>query len=88
MKSEQKRTKIVSFRVTAEEYDELERYRVARGVQNISDYARAVTFALPIDGQGSFRHQHPLTTEIHIIHCKIEELEREVKRLAEAVNQS
>ena len=81
-----KRTKIVSFRVTDEEYQQLDRSRMARGARSISEYARAVTFQDLADNSPPGNHRDPLTAEIQAMSGRMDVLQRELKLLRKTVN--
>ncbi len=70
-----RRTKIISFRVSQEEYEQLVRISIESGAQRVSDWARAATFAHSGD---------PLLTA-GTLQTKVEKLDREVRRLSELI---
>ena len=79
-----KRTRIVSFRVTDDEYDELQKICEAQGAQSISDYTRCL--ALPLE-HSSHHHVSLLAAQVHDLDSRVEEISRELKRLAAKAEQ-
>ncbi len=72
------RTKIISFRVSQEEYEHLVRISAESGAQRVSDWARAAAFAHSGD---------PALMECDL-QTRVEGLHREVQRLSELIDNS
>lgn len=70
-----RRTRMVSFRLSESEYEELRNLCVAHGARSLSDFARFVVCRVVGAKTGT-----PLDT--------LEELNREVKRLAELIERT
>jgi hypothetical protein len=73
-----RRTKIISFRVSEEEYGHLLRVSSESGAHSVSDWARAATFAQ--SGNPSL-----MAGNSHQLQARVEELHREVLRLSELI---
>ncbi len=73
-----RRTKIISFRVSEEEYGHLVRVSSESGAHSVSDWAREA--ALAQSGNPA-----PRTGNSHFLQARVEELHREVLRLSELV---
>jgi hypothetical protein len=72
-----KRTRMVSFRVSPEEYEELLATSMAHGARSVSDFARFVTLQRSSDGDGREWAQ----AELKELHGRVNELDSELKRL-------
>ena len=73
---------MVNFRLSEEEYERLRSVCVSSGARSVSDFARKAVFRLAgLDEAPT----EPLGTWAREIGGKVEELDREVKRLAQLV---
>ena len=81
-----RRSRIVSFRLSQEEYEALKDTSIAQGARSISGFARtaACSFTVLRDGLP----EQPVETTIRRLHRKVEQLDREVRRLAQLVELS
>lgn len=59
-----RRTRIISFRVSEEEYEHLKSLCITRQARSVSDFARAVTLG-ESEGSGSDREMQDALTDIH-----------------------
>ena len=90
-----RRSKMVSFRLSEQEYQDLLMLCEQRGSRSISDLARDAVFNLlvaghvPVSGNGHFNgngHVHDgsvIEGKVLALDGRMQELDREVKRLAE-----
>ena len=78
-----RRTRIVNFRLSEDEYGYLKTLCLSRGARSISDYARA-TICQEIESQASGAEAR-LSATVQRVDEKVEELEREVKRLKDLI---
>jgi hypothetical protein len=76
----------VSFRLSQEEYEALMNTSIAQGARSISGFARAAacSFSALRDGLP----EQAVETTIRSLHRKVEQLDREVRRLAHLVELS
>lgn len=72
----QRRTKVVSFRVSAEEYGHLMRISSESGAHSLSDWAR---------GAALLQSGAPPASNAYGLRARVEELHREVLRLSDLV---
>ena len=81
-----RRSRIVSFRLSQEEYEAVKDTSIAQGARSISGFARAATcsFSALRDGLPEQAGE----TTIRTLHRKVEQLDREVRRLAHLVELS
>jgi hypothetical protein len=77
-----RRTRTVSFRLSQEEYDVMQERCISEGARSISDFARTLACRC---AQGGPQLRHDLETEakLYQLHERIEELERELRRVAQ-----
>ena len=79
-----RRTRVVSFRLSEDEYQDLMSLSVAQGSRSLSDFARLATFSQfasnPTNGQGD--------STVQQICRKLGALDREVKRLAQLLDEA
>ncbi len=75
-----RRTRIVSFRLSEEEYEALMRYCVAHGARSISDYARIVA-CRPPDHMESSAAARKSERSIRQLRNRVEELDRVIRQL-------
>ena len=78
-----RRTRMVNFRLSEEEYEYLKRMCLSEGARSISDLARAI-LCRNVSAQGALVHE-PLNARVHELGGKVEELDRVVRRLATLV---
>jgi hypothetical protein len=78
-----RRTRIVNFRLSEDEYDYLKTLCLSRGARSISEYARA-TICHEIDTQVSAPDAR-LDATVRRVDERVEELEREVRRLRDLI---
>lgn len=88
-----RRSKMVSFRLSDEEYRDLLMLCEQRGSRSISDLARDAVFNLLISGHGHPKvnghgHAHAadgsiIEHKVHVLDGRMQELDREVRRLAD-----
>lgn len=76
-----RRTRIVSFRVSEEEYQDLVSLCLTRQARSISDFARLVTLG-QFEVNGS---EAKAESALQQIHRKLGAIDREVRRLAELI---
>jgi hypothetical protein len=75
-----RKTRMVSFRVSEEEYEFLRQHSLTRGARSVSDYARAALFGTVVDGDAS-GSAVALADRMHRLDTEMRELNYEVKRL-------
>lgn len=73
-----RRTRMVNFRLSEEEYKELKNTCLANGARSVSDFARLAVYRM-VDGGGLSQR---LEWTVRDLTGKVEELDREVKRLS------
>jgi len=78
----ERRTRTVSFRLSEEEYKELKDMCIAHGIRSMSDLARLTT-RWWIDGGVS--PNESLVATVRHLWARLQELDSEVKRLADGV---
>ena len=78
-----RRTRIVSFRISEEEYPDLVNLCVMRQARSVSDFARFATFS---QFEVNASKRKPETT-LREVYRRIGALDREVKRLTELLEQ-
>jgi len=87
-----RRSKMVSFRLSEQEYQDLLMLCEQRGSRSISDLARDAVFNLllsgrpagSVNGHGGAAHADGSVIEhkVHVLDGRMQELDREVRRLA------
>ena len=84
----QRRSKMISFRISEDEYHHLVGLCVSHGVRSLSDLARDAIHALlrPANPQLSGRGFHPTEAEFSDLHGRLITLDGEVKRLTSLVD--
>ena len=88
-----RRSKMVSFRLSEQEYQDLLILCEQRGSRSISDLARDAVFSLFASGNGrgdgSVRGADGsvIESKVHALDGRMRELDREVKRLADLVTE-
>jgi hypothetical protein len=80
------RLRIVSFRLSQEEYEALESTCIAAGARSISDFARSAACSLSLQGNGLL--ENAPETMIRALQKRVEDLDREVRRLTYLVELS
>jgi len=65
-----RRSRIVSFRLSQEEYDALKDTCLAEGARSISDFARSAACRLPLNGNGSL--DEVLEPVVRTLHGRVE----------------
>ena len=75
-----RRSRMVSFRMSEQEYESLQTLCSARGARSLSDLARNAMQALLHDGQGD-----GLASVVSQLQRRIDELDLEVKQLIQLV---
>jgi hypothetical protein len=86
-----RRSKIVSVRLSEQEYQELLSCCLSRGTRSLSDLAREAMQGLLAsrNGNGNGRGSGDgLGVEVEKLHGRMEQLDHELKRLARLVNKS
>jgi len=81
-----RRTRIVSFRLSEEEYEVLKKTCLAHGAHSVSDYARSSTCRVIDTNHGS--HSPRVEAEIENLSGKVNELQRELERLSQLVERT
>ena len=81
-----RRSRIVSFRLSQEEYDALKDTCLAEGARSISDFARSAACRLARNGNGS--PDEGLQATVLTLQGRVEDLDRELKRLAHLLEAS
>ncbi len=76
------RSRMISFRLSEDEYERLKQNSLAGGARSVSDYARLVLSDLMA---GRLATDHRAETRIEEIDRRIDELRSELKRLSEVV---
>ena len=76
-----RRTRIVSFRLCEDEFQDLRQMCLTKGVRSISEFARFAT------QQCLDSDEEPLLTTIRELKGKVRELDLELKQLAQKVSQ-
>ncbi len=79
-----RRTRMVNFRLSEDEYRDLRNVCIANGSRSVSDFARDAVCQM-IAGNGSSSHAE---LSVHDLHARFEDLDREVKRLGRLFEQS
>ena len=77
------RTKIITFRVAEEEFEQLKNLSVAEGARSLSDYARAAV-CNPAPSRTAMREVE-LDARVRKLDGKVEELDPAVKELTELI---
>src|SRR5579863_2566126 len=80
-----RRSRMISFRLSEEEYEGLKNVCVALGARSLSDIARDAVHRLLDDGTAPKRN---VETELQLLGEKMAALDQEVRRLAGLVGQS
>lgn len=75
-----RRTKIVSIRLSHQEYDQLQRLCVSRGVDSISELTRAAMKLLIFQPNGNVNGD--IASRVNEIHGRVSALDRELARLS------
>jgi hypothetical protein len=78
-----RKTRMVSFRVSEDQYESLRTNSLKEGSASVSDYARAVLFRL-MDG-GSNLPSHPLHARLDQLGGNVEALDRDVRHLLKVI---
>lgn len=76
-----RKSRMISFRLSDQEYETLARICAERGMRSISDMARIALQHLAADGIES----DPLTFEVRDLRCNLKILAQELERLSEIV---
>ena len=79
-----KRSRIVSFRLSQEEYDSLKSVSATRGARSVSDFTRSVAF------QGNNRSKGGMDTieeTLRLLKDKMDTIDREIKKLSKAYDE-
>jgi hypothetical protein len=74
-----RRTRLIGFRLSDEEYCELEALCASEGARSLSDFVRSSLLKMLAEGGGEF----PVETELRRLKRRVTELQRRVKTLAE-----
>ena len=80
------RTRIVSFRLSQEEYEALKRLCLAQGAHSVSEYARAMTCGVLNDGAGAPAGK--FETDLRTLKEIVYDLREEMGRLTQIVDGS
>ena len=83
MSSLKRRSRVVNFRLSEGEYDKLRSFCENHDAHSISDVARSAVYRL-IDSDGSMA-AGPLAAVLGALSSKVEQLDRELKWLAQLV---
>ena len=78
-----RRSRMISFRVSEDEYAGLKNLCVNEGARSVSDMARDAVHRLITNHS---RPNHQLETVVQVLQGRIEALDLEVKRLGKALN--
>ena len=78
-----RRSRMISFRVSEDEYVGLKTLCVNEGARSVSDMARDAVHRLISNHSGP---NHQLETVIQVLQGRVEALDMEVKRLSRALN--
>ena len=79
------KTRMISFRLSEDEYEWLRQTSFAQGARSVSDYARVIV-SRAIAGEIELKAD-PATARIEQINSRMDELNRELRRLACIVEQ-
>lgn len=82
-----RRSKMVTFRLSEQEYQELLSYCLNRGTRSLSDLAREALQELLASSNGD-RNGDGLEIEVEKLHGRMEQLDHELKRLASLVTKT
>jgi hypothetical protein len=74
-----KRSRIVSFRLSDEEYDSLKNVTESRGARSVSEFTRSV--ACNMEAQGPEK----LSDSLRMLNARMEQLVHQIETLAEAL---
>ena len=81
-----RRSRMISFRVSEDEYAGLKTLCVSEGARSVSDMARDAVHRLISNHSGHNGQNHQLERVIQVLQVRIEALDLEVKRLGLALN--
>lgn len=79
-----RRTRMVNFRLSEDEYKDLKNVCITNGARSVSDFAREAVCNLVGSANGGTGE---VESSVRALHGKFEELDREVKRLARALEE-
>ncbi len=82
-----RRNRVVNFRMSEEEYKNLEQFCISRGARSISEIARSAVFEL-IDGEEESANFGSAAERMRALQQRVKQLDGEVKRLARLVEGS
>lgn len=82
-----RRSKMVTFRLSEQEYQELLSCCLNRGARSLSDLAREALQELLASSNGD-RNDDGLEIEVEKLHGRMEQLDHELKRLASLVTKT
>jgi Arc/MetJ-type ribon-helix-helix transcriptional regulator len=80
-----RRTKVVCIRLSQEEYEQFQTLCVRRGIDSISEVARAGMRLLLTD-EGAARDRSAVESQLNEINARLSVLDREVSRLSQLVS--
>jgi hypothetical protein len=79
-----RRSRIVSFRLSLEEYEVMKERCISEGARSISDYAR-IAACSGMSGSSQLRHDMEMETTLRKLRRRMEKLDHEVRRLTQLV---
>ena len=82
-----RRNRVVNFRMSEEEYKNLEQFCISRGARSISEIARSAVCEL-IDCEGESANFGSAAERMRALQQRVKQLDGEVKRLARLVEGS
>jgi hypothetical protein len=77
-----RRSRIVSFRLSQEEYEAMKEQCISHGARSISDYARTSACRSPGNGD-DHRNDMETALTIHSLRERVEELDNKVRQLGQ-----
>jgi hypothetical protein len=79
-----KRSRIVSFRLSQEEYDSLKSVSATRGARSVSDFTRSVAFQTNDRGNGGM---DMIEETLRLLKDKMDTIDLEIKKLSKAYDE-
>jgi hypothetical protein len=79
-----KRSRIVSFRLSQEEYDSLKSVSATRGARSVSDFTRSVAFQ---DNNRGNSGMDTIEETLRLLKDKMDTIDREIRKLSKAYDE-
>ena len=83
MPIQKKRSRIVSFRLSDEEYDSLKSVTASRGARSVSEFTRSVACNLSTNGNGSEK----IEDSLRLLNDRMEALDQRIRTLTEVLGE-